>query len=195
MEDKPTAMKIEKVTVFGTGKFGARLAFHIAFNGVDVTVYDKDYGLLEEARTRFREFADHYRKHFSASEKAAKAALANIAYSMDITEAAGNAHLIIEAVAEDLAAKKSFYTELQKTAPKNAIFVTTSENLDPEILAKASGRPNYFLNLHFTGKSNKNLSIEIIPLASTRKNVLKTVVEFSESIGMEVNIRHLEQQD
>lgn len=188
-------MNIEKVTVFGTGKFGARLAFHIAFNGVDVTVYDRDYGLLEEARTRFREFADYYGKYFDASQKDVEAALANIAYSMDITEAAGNAHLIIEAVAEDLTAKTDFYKELQKTAPKNAIFVTTSESLDPEMLAKSSGRPNKFLTLHFTGKPKEKLSLEIIALPSTRQDVLKSVVKFFEEIDMKVHLRHLEQQD
>lgn len=188
-------MKIEKVTVFGTGKFGARLAFHIAYNNVDVTVYDRDYGLLEEARTRFREFADYYGKHFDASKNRVEAALANIAYSMDITEAAGNAQLIIEAVAEDLTAKKGFYRELQKTAPKNAIFVTTSEGLDPELLAKTSGRSEKFLTLHFLGKLKESLRIEILALASTRQDVLKSVVKFSEEMGMDVQLRHLEQQD
>lgn len=188
-------MKIDKVTVFGTGKFGSRLAFHIAYNNVDVTVYDRDYGLLEEARTRFREFADYYEQNFEASKENVEAALANIAYSMDITEAAGNAQLIIEAVAEDLEAKKSFYRELQKTAPKNAFFVTTSQGLDPEILARALGRPEKFLTLHFTGKSIENLSIEIITLPNTRKEAIKSVIQFSENIGMEVNLRHLEQQD
>jgi 3-hydroxybutyryl-CoA dehydrogenase len=188
-------MKIEKVTVFGTGKFGARLAFHIAYHNVDVTVYDRDYGLLEEARTRFREFADYYERSFDASRENVKAALANIAYSMDITEAAGNAHLIIEAVAEDLTAKKNFYRELQKTAPKNSIFVTTSEGLDPEMLARVSGRSNKFLTLHFTGNLKENLPIEIITLPYTCKDVLSSVVQFSENIGMEVHLRHLEQQD
>jgi 3-hydroxybutyryl-CoA dehydrogenase len=188
-------MKIEKVTVFGAGKFGARLAFHIAYQNVDVTVYDRDYGLLEEARTRFREFADYYEQNFEASKENVEAALANIAYSMDITEAAGNAHLIIEAVAEDLAAKKNFYRELQKTAPKNAIFVTTSKGLDPEMLASISGRPNKFLTLHFTGNLKEILSIEVISLPNTRKDILNSVVQFSEDIGMKVHVRHLEQQD
>ena len=114
---------------------------------------------------------------------------------MDITEAAGNAHLIIEAVAEDLTAKKNFYRELQKTAPKNSIFVTTSEGLDPEMLARVSGRSNKFLTLHFTGNLKENLPIEIITLPYTRKDVLSSVVQFSENIGMEVHLRQLEQQD
>lgn len=187
-------MNIKKVTVFGAGNLGARLAFHIAYNNFDVTVYEQDYSLLEEARTRFREFGDNYRQNSGASKEQINAALANIAYSMDITEAAGNAQLIIEAVAEDLEDKKSFYRELQKTAPQNAFFVSTSQGLDPEILSKASGRPENFLILHFIGKISESPSLEIIALPAARQNVLQTVAEFSETIGMEIDIKYPEKQ-
>ena len=188
-------MTIQKVTVFGTGNFGAGLAFHIAFNSMDVTVYDQDYGLLEEARTKFRELADTYKKNYGATKGQLEAALANIAYSMDITEAAGNAQLIIEAVVEDLDAKKSFYNELHKTAPQNAFFVSTSRGLDPDILAKASGRPGYFLVVHFKGNIGESPSLEIIASQSVREDAVKTVAEFSENLGMVVTLTpHLEKR-
>ncbi|WP_029033039.1 3-hydroxyacyl-CoA dehydrogenase NAD-binding domain-containing protein [Salinimicrobium terrae] len=187
-------MTIKKVTVFGTGNFGSRLAFHIAFNKIDVTVYDMDYGLLEEARTRFRQLSDYYQNHYDASKEEIEAALANIAYSKDITEAAGNAQLIIEAVAEDIKAKKYFYRELQKSAPKNAFLVTTSEGLDSEMLAKASGRSDKFLPLHFTDDFGENYTLEVIDLPTIRKDVLESTIDFFGSIGMEVTIKHLERQ-
>lgn len=187
-------MEIKKVTIFGTGNFGSRLAFHIAYNKIDVTVYDKDYGLLEEARTRFRELGGEYKIQYGASTEKIEAALANIAYSMDITEAAGNAQLIIEAVAEDMKAKKGFYRELQKTAPKNAFFTTTSRGLDPEVLAKASGRPDKFLNLHFSGNEEFHKNIEIVELSGSGKEVLMNVSDFFDSLGMEVTIKHLNKQ-
>jgi 3-hydroxyacyl-CoA dehydrogenase len=187
-------MKIKKVTVFGTGDFGARIAFHIAYNQIDVTVYDQDYGLLEEARTRFREFGSFYKKQFEADIKDIEAALANIAYSIDIKEAAGNAQLIIEAVPEDLEVKKSFYNILKETAPKNSIFATTSQGLDLEALAQASGRAGKFINLHFTGSKDYN-AIEIIGLPDTQKAVLQTVTEFSENIGLVPTVRIVENQE
>lgn len=187
-------MKIEKVTVFGTGNFGARLAFHIAYNKVDVTVYDRDYGLLEEARTKFRELKGYYSQHFDASDEDLEAALANIAYSMDVTEAAGNADLIIEALPEDMQVKKDFYKELDKTAPKNSIFASTSAGLDPEKLSKASGRPNKFLNFHFTGSRDHIHSVDIVTLPVTDNSVLKDVTGFAEDLGMQVTVKKLEQQ-
>lgn len=188
-------MKIKKVTIFGTGNFGARIAFHIAFNKVDVTVYDMDYGLLEEARTKFREFGGYYKEYFEATDEDIEAALANIAYSMDIEEAAGNAHLILEAVPEDMEVKRTFYEELKKTAPKNAIFGTTSAGLDPEVLAEISGRPQKFLNFHFTGEKQHRNSAEIVAFASTDQSAVNTVKDFAENIGISVTVKKLEQQD
>ena len=188
-------MKIKKVTVFGTGNFGARIAFHIAFQNIDVTVYDRDYGLLEEARTKFREFTGYYKEHFDASPRELEAALANIAYSMDITEAAGNAQLIIEALPEDLQIKKKFYKELKKTAPKDAIFASTSAGLDPEELSKASGHPKKFLNFHFTGDKDHTHTAEIVSLPATDPEVIKDITRFAERLKMPVTVRKLEQQD
>ncbi|WP_051205244.1 3-hydroxyacyl-CoA dehydrogenase NAD-binding domain-containing protein [Salinimicrobium xinjiangense] len=187
-------MAINKVTVLGTGSFGARIAFHIAYNKVDVTVYDQDYGLLEEARTKFREFCGYYQKHFNASPEDTEAALANIAYSMEIEEATGNADLIIEAIAEDLKAKKELYYILRKTGPDNAFFATTSQGLDPELLAKASGRPEKFLSLHFSGNKDQNI-IEIIGFPQTQKKVLDAVANFSEGIGLLPTIKKVEPQN
>lgn len=187
-------MKIKKVTVFGTGNFGARLAFHIAFRKIDVTVYDQDYGLLEEARTKFREFAGYYAEHFDASPEEIDAALANIAYSMDIAEAAGNAQLVIEALPEDMDVKTDFFRELKKSAPKNAIFATTSEGLDPEKLATASGRPEKFLNFHFTGNKDHTNTAEIVALPSTDPKVVEKLTAFAEDIGIVVTLRKLEKQ-
>lgn len=188
-------MTIKKVTVLGTGNFGARIAYHIAFNKIDVTVYDQDYGLLEEARTKFREFGSYYQKYFGATTKNIEAAQANIAYSMDITEAAGNAHLIIEAVAEDLKIKKTIYSILKETAPKNAIFATTSQGLNLEQLAKSSGHPDKFVYLHFTGTRDHRDTIDIVGLPTTRKEILLIVADFSESIGMLPTIKTPEGQN
>lgn len=188
-------MNIKKVTVFGTGNFGARIAFFIAFHKIDVTVYDQDYGLLEEARTKFREFAGRYQEHFDASPEDVEAALANIAYSMDITEAAGNADLIIEALPEELEVKTKFYNELKKTAPKNAIFASTSAGLDAEELSKASGVPRRFVNIHFAGDEGPSGTTEFLCLPSTDPKVLNTLIQFTEELGMQVTVKKLEQQD
>lgn len=188
-------MKIKKVTVFGTGNFGARIAFHTAFNRIDVTVYDRDYSLLEEARTKFREFADIYVKDFGATQEEVETALANIAYSMDITEAAGNADLIIEALPEDLSVKKSFYTELQKTAPKDAIFASTSAGLDPVELSEASGRVDKFVNFHFPVDMDPAGTSEIICLPTIDSTIVETITQFAEELEMQVIVRKMEQQD
>ncbi|MFD2518614.1 3-hydroxyacyl-CoA dehydrogenase NAD-binding domain-containing protein [Salinimicrobium flavum] len=179
-------MIFKKITVFGTGSFGARIAFHLAFNKVDVTVYDRDYGLLEEARTKFREMGDRYLEQFNTTSENVEAAMAHIAYSMDLTEAVGNAQLVIEAVTEDLGVKKKIYNQLRQTAPQNALFATTTTSLDPEELSRALGRPDKFVVFHLTGQKDKTDSAEVIGLSSTDPQILEKVAAFIQEAGMEV---------
>ena len=188
-------MEIKKVTVYGTGNFGARIAFHIAYNRIDVTVYDRNYGLLEEARTKFREFADFYMQKFNAPKEKVETALAYIAYSMEIAEAAGNADLIIEALPEDLPVKKQFYTELQKTAPKNAIFASTSAGLDPVELSEASGRAERFVKFHFLEGEGPAGTSELIFLPGIAPEIVDSITNFTENLGMQVVVKKLEQQE
>ncbi|UJH91599.1 3-hydroxyacyl-CoA dehydrogenase NAD-binding domain-containing protein [Antarcticibacterium sp. 1MA-6-2] len=177
-------MKINKVTVFGSGHLGSQLTFLIAFQKFDVTIYDLDLGLLEEARTKFRELGDQFRDHYNATQEEIDAALANLAYSADITEASGNADIVIEAIPDERDIKKEFFTKLGKVAPKNTIFVTSSSHLLPEDFAKETGRPEKFLGVHFPDELWKKNSAEIIEHKKTDPAVTATVAGFIEDIGL-----------
>lgn len=177
-------MKINKVTVFGSGNLGSQLAFLIAFHKFDVTIYDLDLGLLEEARTKFREIGDQFQKKYNATKEEIDAALARLAYSADVTEASGNADIIIEAIPEDLQIKKDFFSKLGKAAPKNTIFITSSSHFLPRQFAMETGRPQKFLGLHFPEDFWNESSVEIVKHQDTDSEVKKIVTAFIEDIGM-----------
>lgn len=188
-------MNIEKVTVLGSGNLGARLAFQIAYHKIDVTVYDLNYDFLENARTKFREFGDYYKDHCQASEEQIAAALANIAYSKEIPEAVGNAQLIIEAVTENASIKKKIFKILKKTAPKNAIFGTTSENLDLEALATLSGNPEKFVHLRFYETTTHSTAAELIGTSGTQPEVMETMALFAQKIGLDISIKSIKRKN
>lgn len=180
-------MEIKKVTVFGSGHLGSQLTFLIAFQKFDVTIYDLDLGLLEEARTKFREIGDQFKDHYNATKEEIDAALANLAYSADVTEASGNADIVIEAIPEDLQIKKDFFSTLGKVAPKNTIFVTSSSHLLPDDFAKETGRPGKFLGVHFPEELWKKNSAEIVEHKQTDPKVTAIVAGFIEDIGLVVS--------
>ena len=179
-------MTIEKITIFGTGNIGTHIAYYIAFKGFDVTLYDLNEELLEQARTRFRELAEHYEKNVNASQAENKAALSRLAYSTNIAEAVGNADFAIEAISEDLQIKKDFYKKLQKVAPEKTIFATSCSTLLPSNFAQDTGRPENFVGLHFQNKILKQPKVELISVPTINPETFETVANFLEEIGIVV---------
>jgi len=49
-------MKIKNVTVFGSGVLGAQIAFHVAYHGYHVTLFDIKEELLALAKLKFEQF-------------------------------------------------------------------------------------------------------------------------------------------
>lgn len=179
-------MEFKKITVFGSGVLGAQIAFQAAFHKFDVTVFDLDDGLLEKAKTKFKEIADSFRQDFGASEEETDAAMARFAYSTNIKEAVGNADLAIEAIPEDLEIKKEFFNELGKVAPKHTIFATNSSTLLPSQMAEETGRPDKFLALHFANHIWKHNTAEVMGHPGTDLEVFEAVASFAKDIGMVV---------
>lgn len=179
-------MSLKKITVFGSGVLGSQIAMQVAFHKFDVTIYDLDHGLLEESKTKFKVLGDRYIKDLNVTQEEVDAALANLAYSIDLKEAVGNADLAIEAIPENIDIKKEFYTKLGKIAPKKTIFATNSSTLLPSDMAKETGRPEKFIALHFANEIWKQNTAEVMGHEGTDPKVFDQVVDFAKKIGMVV---------
>jgi 3-hydroxybutyryl-CoA dehydrogenase len=113
-------------------------------------------------------------------------------------EALARATFVIEAIAEDLAAKAAVLVELAGTVSHEAILATTTSSLSVEALATASGRPERFVGLHVFNPVPKMDLIELVfPRAAgeeTRRRagalctaLGKTAVEVPDTPGFVVN--------
>lgn len=179
-------MEFKKITVFGSGVLGAQIAYQAAFHKYDVTVFDLNDGLLEKAKTKFKEFGGKFREELGASIEETDNAMARFAYSTEIKEAVGNADLAIEAIPEDIKIKKEFYKELGKVAPEKTIFATNSSTLLPSQLAEETGRPEKFVALHFANEIWKHNTAEVMGHPGTKPEVFDAVASFAQKIGMVV---------
>ena len=186
-------MEIKKISLFGAGELGTQIAFHVAYNGFDVTIYDRNEELLEQARTGFRELSECYKNDLGSSQEQTKAALSRLAYSTHIGEAVGNADLAIETVAEDIQIKKEFYNSLGEVAPEKTIFATVSSTLLPSQLAGETGRLEKFIGLRFRDLVDEQPLVEVIGTPGTDPEVYQSVLELFEKTGMTVNLSKQEQ--
>jgi len=177
-------MDIKNVTVSGSGVLGSQIAFHSAYHGYDVTLYDINDELLEHTKLKFEQFKELYQKDINATLSDLEEAINRIAVTSDLELSVKDADLCIEAIPENVQIKKDFYTQLGVLAPAKTIFCTNSSTLLPRQFATETGRPDRFLALHFANYLWKNNVAEIMGHAGTNLEVFSKVVEFAKTIGM-----------
>jgi 3-hydroxyacyl-CoA dehydrogenase len=202
-------MDIKNVVVAGGGVLGSQIAFQSAFKGFDVTVWLRSEGSIDRAKPKFERLKNIYLTTLEAMKTnpaaycrgladkpglnpeqidhlkaATEAAFAGLRYTTSYEEAAKDADLVIEAIAEDPEEKIAFYTELARYLPEHTIIATNSSTMLPSTFAESTGRPAKYLALHFANEIWRNNTAEVMGHAGTDQAAYDTVVEFAEAIGM-----------
>ena len=210
-------MGIKNVTVAGAGVLGSQIAFQTAFKGFNVTVWVRSDASIERAKPKFTSLMQTYAdtletmktnpaaycrglaapdaspEEIDALKAKVSRALENIYFTTSYEEAAFDADLVIEAIAEEPAQKTAFYTELAKHLPERTIVVTNSSTLLPSMFAEATGRPEKYLALHFANQIWKNNTAEVMGHAATSQEAFDAVMDFAAAIGMVPLPLHKEQ--
>lgn len=202
-------MSFKKVVVCGSGVLGSQIAYQTAFKGFDVAIWLRSEGSIERAKPKLERLKNIYLETLEAMKTQPEAYCRGLSDKTDLTddeidelkqkaidaldslklttsyeEAADDADLIIEAIAEDPEQKVAFYTELQKHMPEKTVLVTNSSTLLPSQFAEYTGRPEKYLALHFANNIWRSNTAEVMGHAGTDQKYYDQVVEFAKEIGM-----------
>ncbi|MDW8803305.1 3-hydroxyacyl-CoA dehydrogenase [Streptomyces scabiei] len=176
--------RLDKVTVLGSGVLGGQIAWHSAFKGKTVTVYDIDPGAIVRCRAAHDQYAAVYLSEVGAGEADIAAARGRLTYGTDLAAAVAQADLVIEAVPEVPAVKTAVYKELAGLLPADTLIATNSSTFLPRDFASATGRPEQFCALHFSNVIWAMNFAEIMAHPGTSPQTLTEVTEFAVEIGM-----------
>ncbi len=94
-----------------------------------------------------------------------------------------HADLVVEAVIEKMDIKKQVLSEAEGNMSQKAIFATNTSSLSVTELAKASGRPDKVVGMHFFNPVDKMPLVEVIRGEQTSDETVATVVAFSKKLG------------
>src|SRR5919107_1533308 len=130
-----------------------------------------------------------------SAERAAEKAPDDVEVTTDLSALDGS-DVVVEAIAEDLEAKRALYARLP--ALDGALLCTTTSSLSVNELAEASGRPDRFVGLHVFNPVHKMDLVELaFPDAATEEtkqraralceHLGKTAVEVPDIPGFVVN--------
>jgi 3-hydroxybutyryl-CoA dehydrogenase len=185
-EGTPEAMRIEdvrRVATMGAGTMGQQIGFQCAGHGHDVVLYDVDPSALEVARKRIETSAEGLEASGAITSELRVTAQARIQLTTDIPTAAGDADLVSEAVPEDPGLKGRVLAEFNVACPPRTIFMTNTSTLLLSQFAKASGRGDRLLALHFHLPVWINNLVDVMPHPGTAPEVTPLVLAFARRIG------------
>ncbi len=174
----PKRDAVRRVHVVGAGVMGGDIAAWCALRGLDVGVQDRSLELVEPALKRARGLFERRLKAPGAAEEAAARLVPDI-------EAArvGDADLVIEAIIENLDAKKALYRDLEPKLRPDAIVATNTSSIRLEEMADALERPGRFVGLHFFNPVPSLPLVEVIRGEHTDEETMQRALAFVTQIG------------
>ncbi len=168
---------IRRVHVVGAGVMGADIAATVALSGFDVGLEDREATIVEKALERV---APQFDKRLKTPERIAEGK-ARLAAD---TEGArlGECQLAIEAIFENLEAKRELYARVEPRLPEDAILSTNTSSIAIDELAANLTRPDAFVGLHFFNPVAQMPLVEIVRHASLDERTERRVAGFVRAI-------------
>jgi 3-hydroxybutyryl-CoA dehydrogenase len=175
-------MTIQKVGVAGCGLMGSGIAQVAAQAGYSTVVREvtpellgKGINSIEKNLTRLVEkgtITDAVRSEIRGRIKGTTA-----------VEDFKDCDLVIEAIVEQLPAKRELFAALDGLCPPSAIFASNTSSLTITEIATATKRPQRFVGLHFFNPVPVMKLVEVVRTIATDPAVYEEVVAFGAKLG------------
>ncbi|HKE00171.1 MAG TPA: 3-hydroxyacyl-CoA dehydrogenase NAD-binding domain-containing protein, partial [Planctomycetota bacterium] len=159
--DRAAADRVATAAVIGGGVMGAGIAGLLAENGIAVRLRDPRGPALVDALARFQKRIDERvrRKRLRAAE--GRAALDRFQPTLGL-DGVARADVVVEAIVEDLAAKKACLAEIGALVSATALVASNTSSLSVTALASAVPRPERVVGLHFFHPVERMPLVEVV---------------------------------
>jgi 3-hydroxybutyryl-CoA dehydrogenase len=136
------------VGVIGTGAMGRGIVQVAAAGGINVLMLDARPGAAQEARDFIEKMLNRAAEKGAISAADAAAATARVKVAQTIADFKG-CHVVIEAIVENLDAKRALYAELEEIVAADCILATNTSSLSVTTIGAKLKRPQRFAGFHF----------------------------------------------
>ena len=165
----------QKAMVVGAGAMGGGIAQVLVEAGWEVLLYDTQDASLENGITRVRGVWD------KLVEKGKISDAQRFAYNQQLSAAyvlreAAEVSLVIEAIYENLDAKRSVFTTLDDVVREDCILATNTSSLSVSSIAAGVKRAERVVGLHFFNPAPLMPLVEIVPGIATVPEVVDACV-------------------
>jgi 3-hydroxybutyryl-CoA dehydrogenase len=171
------------VVCVGAGTMGAGMALAFALGGSAATMVARRQTTLDAARRRIEQSIGLMIAVGRLPEADTDAVLGRITATTDLGHADPAADLVIEMVAEEVAAKRELYRAIEPALGPETILATCTSSLPLAELAAGLARPGRFIGYHWFNPPELVDLVEIVPAEQTAAAVTDRVTAFTLAIG------------
>ena len=175
-------MAIEKVGVVGCGLMGSGIALVAANAGFQVTVREVSPQLVEKGLQSIDKNLQRLVDKGTLPQAERDKVRGRLRGTTNL-EDLKDCDIVIEAIIEQLPAKRELWGALDKICPKATIFASNTSSLSITEMATFTQRPDRFLGLHFFNPVPVMKLVEVIRTIATDPKVNEDVVAFAVRLG------------
>jgi 3-hydroxyacyl-CoA dehydrogenase len=176
------ALPVNRVAVVGSGTMGGGIAMVFANAGIPVLLKDVDQPTLDLGLGKIR-------KNYATSVQRGRFTQASVDETLHLItpvlsyDAFSEVDMVVEAVFEGMALKKTVFAELNRACRPGTILATNTSTLDIDEIAKATSRPESVIGTHFFSPANVMRLLEIVRGKMSSKEVIATCMQLSKKLG------------
>ena len=174
---------IQNISVIGAGLMGHGIAQVFAAQGYPVTLMDVRDELLSEAIEKVRSNLKLMAENGLVQNADIEEFVQRIGTTVDLEEASGGAHFIVEAVSENLDLKRRIFEDLDALCPEGTILATNTSVISITEIAEKAGRRDRILGTHFWNPPTLIPLVEVIRGEDTSSEVMDTTLALLSKVG------------
>jgi len=170
------------VLVVGAGIMGVGIAQVAAQSGHSVRLYDTRGGAAEDAKRKLGKTLD-------ALAAKGKLSTDSVARTLECIEpvasldAAQGAALVVEAIVENLEAKRTLFRELEAIVAPTCVLATNTSSISVTAIANGLAHPGRVVGMHFFNPVPLMKLVEVVSGLHTDGNVAESIFELSKRWG------------
>jgi 3-hydroxybutyryl-CoA dehydrogenase len=175
-------MTIAKVGVVGCGLMGSGIAQVCAQAGFATMVREVSGELVEKGLKGIEKNLARLVEKGTISE-GQKTEIRSRLKGTTAVEDLKDCDVIVEAIIEQLAAKRELFGKFDSLCPANTIFASNTSSLTITEIATATKRPDRFVGLHFFNPVPVMKLVEVVKTIATDSAVYEEMVAFGAKLG------------
>jgi 3-hydroxybutyryl-CoA dehydrogenase len=175
-------MRPRQIAVIGSGTMGSGIAQVFAQSGFSVALHDVSQPALDRARAGIDKSLAKFVEKGKLTASDRDATLGRLAVTTTLDDLA-SADYIVEAIVEDVDAKRSLFARLDQLARPDVILASNTSSISLTLIGAATKRPDKVLGMHFMNPVPLMVLVELIRGQATSSESMAVATDLTNALG------------